>query len=550
MSRAARDAPWQWYAVVTLTALLGSLASLGNRFAQDDIPVIVDNPRLHSLPALWHRFAESYWPPEVAAVLYRPVTTTAFTIQWVLGDGSPWTFHFVSILLLICIAGLVLACLRRLLPAAAAGIAALLFAAHPVHVESVGNVSGQSELWAAGFVLAAVLLYLQARMRGEVPGAGRWTAIVALGALAVFSKEHGAVIIGLLLAAECTVVADGRSVGARLRALWPGHLALALVLAGYVAARAAVLGSVVGEVAHIVLRGAGLGQRILTMLAVVPEWLRLLLFPAHLQSDYMPQELTLATGFGPDQLLGALLLVVAFWLAWRARRPAPAVTLGLLWIGIALFPVSNLVVLTGVLLAERTLFLPTVGAVLLLGGALTWWRQTASPLSFRAAAVVTGLIALLVVAGTLRSALRQSIWRDNPTLFAQAVEDAPLSYTAHWAQAGVLWRSGLQRQAELEYRMALRLYDRDANLYEDFGDRFIEHGLCIQAAQFMRQALAQMPGKWKARSKLIFCLLSLDSLSAAQAELTLKRVRGEPDVALVGQVVDSVLRGRSTSARE
>lgn len=549
MNRAARDAPWQWYAVVTVTALLGSLTSLGNRFAQDDIPVIVDNARLHSLASLWHRFAESYWPPEVAAVLYRPVTSAAFTIQWVLGDGSPWTFHFVNTLLLICIAGLVLACLRQLLPAAAAGIAGLLFAAHPVHVESVGNVSGQSELWAAVFVLAAVLLYVQPRMRGEAVGMSRWAAIVVLGALAVFAKEHGAVLIGLLFAAECTVTADTRSLRTRLRVLWPGYAALALVVAGYVAARAAVLGSVVGEVAHIVLRDAGPWQRVLTMLAVVPEWLRLLLVPVHLQSDYMPQEISLATGFGPDQLLGALLLVAAIWLAWRARRMAPAVTLGLLWIAIALFPVSNLVVSTGVLLAERTLFLPSVGAVLLLGGALTWWRRVARPLSFRAALVVTGLMALLVVAGTLRSAFRQSIWRDNPTLFAQAVEDAPLSYTAHWAQAGVLWRSGLQRQAELQYRMALQLYDRDANLYEDFGDRFIEHGLCVQATQFMRQALAQMPGKWKARSKLIFCLLSLDSLPAAQAELALKRERGEPDVALVGQVVDSVLRGHSPTAR-
>ncbi len=186
--------------------------------------------------------------------------------------------------------------------------------------------------------------------------------------------------------------------------------------------------------------------------------------------------------------------------------------------------------------------------MLLLGGALTWWRRVARPLSFRAAVLVTALVALLIVAGTLRSAFRQSVWRDNPTLFAQAVEDAPLSYTAHWAQAGVLWRSGLQRQAELHYRMALRLYDRDANLYEDFGDRFIEHGLCIQAAQFMRQALAQMPGKWKARSKLIFCLLSLDSLPAAQAEFALKRERSEPDVALVAQVVDSVLRSHPQAA--
>lgn len=547
MSGAARDTPSRWYAVVALTALLGSVTSLGNRFAQDDIPVIVDNPRLHSLAVLWHRFAESYWPPEVAEVLYRPVTTTAFTLQWVLGNGSPWLFHLTNIVLLVIVAGLTLACLRQLLPAPAAAIAALLFAAHPVHVEAVGNVSGQSELWAAGFVAGAVWLYLHARL-GRGLTVGRWAAIVALGALAVLSKEHGAVLIGLLLAAECTVVANPPSVSTRWRELWPGYLALALVLAGYVAARAAVLGSVVGEVAHIVLRDAGPGQRGLTMLAVVPEWVRLLLIPAHLQSDYMPQELSLASSFGPDQLLGAVLLAAASLLAWRARRSAPAVTLGILWIAIALFPVSNLIVSTGVLLAERTLFLPSLGAVILLGGALTWWRRAGSPLAPRAAVAVAAVIAVLVLAGTVWSALRQSVWRDNPTLFSQVVEDAPLSYTAHWAQAGVLYRAGLQRQAEVHYRLALQLYGRDANLHEDFGDRFFEHGLCTQAVQYMRQALAEMPGKWKARSKLIFCLLRLDSLPAAKAELEQKRTRGEPDVALVSQVVDSALRSHAPTS--
>jgi Tfp pilus assembly protein PilF len=144
---------------------------------------------------------------------------------------------------------------------------------------------------------------------------------------------------------------------------------------------------------------------------------------------------------------------------------------------------------------------------------------------------------------------RYTAWRDNPTLFAQAVEDAPLSYTAHWAQAGVHYRNGLQRQAELHYRMALQLYDADADLHEDFGDRFFEHRLHTQAALFMRQALAREPRKWKARSKLIFSLIQLDSLPAAEAELALKRARGEPDAALVSEAVDSALRSRRAAPR-
>jgi len=544
MTAAQPEGSWRWYATVALAAVLGAATSLGNRFAQDDIPVIVENARLHTLTGLWHRFAESYWPPEVVAVLYRPLTSIGFTLQWVLGDGSPFLFHLVSIGLLVAVSLLTLACLRRLLPGAAAGLAALLFAVHPVHVEVVGNVSGQSELWAAGFAVLAVLLYLQGRQEAGL-GPARWVAIVGCAAGAVLSKEHGIVVIGLLVAVEWAVIADARGAGARLRQLWPGYLALALVVAGYLAARNAVLGGVVGEVPHVVLRQADTAQRILTTLAVVPEWLRLLVLPLHLQSDYMPQELSLATGFGPDQLLGVLLVLGALLLAWRARGPAPAVTLGVLWIGLALLPVSNLLVPTGVLLAERTLFLPSAGAVLLFGGVLAWWRAATPPLSLPVARLTAASLLLLVAAALVHSARRQHIWRDNPTLFARAVEDAPLSYTAHWAQAGVLYRNGLQRQAELHYRMALQLYDADADLHEDFGDRFLEHGLCEQAAHFMRQALAREPRKWKARSKLILCLIRLDSLPAAQAELAIKQARGEPDVAAVRQVVDSAARDRA-----
>ena len=68
------------------------------------------------------------------------------------------------------------------------------------------------------------------------------------------------------------------------------------------------------------------------MLGVVPEWLRLFAWPAHLQADYSPQEITGALDWGAAQTLGLFILAAAVIGALAARRSAPVVTFGIMWI--------------------------------------------------------------------------------------------------------------------------------------------------------------------------------------------------------------------------
>ena len=69
-------------------------------------------------------------------------------------------------------------------------------------------------------------------------------------------------------------------------------------------------------------------------------------------------------GLGGVELLGIALLILAGALIWATLRRAPVVAFGITWMAVTLFPVANLVVPTGIVLAERTLFLPSVGFVL------------------------------------------------------------------------------------------------------------------------------------------------------------------------------------------
>jgi hypothetical protein len=102
-SRRRRIQSLAWIAIVLL-AVLASLTGIRNGFVLDDVPVIFENHRLHSLIDAWRLFGQTYWPPEEGASLYRPLTAVAFSIEWAIGHGSPLPFHIANIVLYALVA--------------------------------------------------------------------------------------------------------------------------------------------------------------------------------------------------------------------------------------------------------------------------------------------------------------------------------------------------------------------------------------------------------------------------------------------------------------
>ena len=510
-------------AAVLVVAIAASATSLGNGFTYDDRPLIVENERVHSLSGVPRLFGQTYWPQQNGAALYRPVTMTLFAVQWAAGDGSPKIFHAVNVLLYALVAVAVAALLLELLGRDRRGhvialASAALFAAHPVHVEAVGNVVGQSELVVALALITATIIYLRARARG-VLDAPRIVAIVALYLVACMSKEHAVVFPALLLAAEVTILYSTQAAGTRRRALASiGILGVAGL--AFLGLRASVVGGITGEFAHLAWGDATVGDRVLTMLRVAPEWVRLLLWPARLSADYSPRQIEVVHEFTSAAFTGALVVIGVAAIAALSWRRWPMITFGILWAAIALLPVSNLIVASGVLLAERTLFLPSVGVVIAVAGVL---HMIAERLSFetlprwrRSAAFA--VLTLIVVAGTMRSAQRQRIWRDNPTFFAQMLEDAPLSYRAHWARGAQLFDAGDKQEGEIELRLAAELFPRDPDLIEDLASRYLRAGLCVPAVPRFRQVLEMVPERSSSRMGLVACLLRDGNHAAAAAE--------------------------------
>jgi hypothetical protein len=518
---AGADHPNGWFALgvsIAVLALLSSATGLGNGFAYDDRWIIVENDRVHSLHQAWRIFNETYWPNIRGAALYRPLTILLYAVQWTVGHGSPKAFHAVNVALYVTVSVLVLWLALQCLPRGAAWVAAALFAVHPVHVEAVGNVVGQAELWTALTMVGAVALYVRDRRNG-LPLARR-SALLILGSyvFGMLVKENAIVLPALIVAAELFLVKDRRPWRERADPLTSLMVWMGLLAAVFLWVRVRVTGEVGGDVSHPALHNLGMGARSLVMLGLVPEFGRLFVWPAQLYADYSPQAVPIDTTWQPDAVAGALMLAclgVLFLICWRR---APIVSFGLAWLAIGLAPVSNVLIPTGILLAERTLLVPSVGVVLIAGFAVARLlpQLATQPRLVRLAA--GGALALVLTLAASESAERQYTWKSGMSVFQTLVTDAPLNFKSHYTYGGWLFEQKRSMDGEREWRKAIALMPDYDGVYVDLAHKNREGHICRAAIPNYQKGLSIEPSRPLARVGLVACYLELAQWHRARSE--------------------------------
>lgn len=440
--------------------------ALQNGFAYDDVAIVAGDPRVHNF-AIGEILTNGWWADDGHA-LYRPLTTISFALDWsVLPQGTA-LFHLVNVVLHAGASALVALLIARFWTPAGALLGGILFAVHPVHVEAVANVVGRAELLAAVFSLGACLVWLAS---SEDARAGfRRTIVPALFALALFSKESAVMLPAVLplldlAAGELRV----REAAAYVRRNFAAYALLAVVAIAYIVARAAVLGDAGGperlDPSLEVIESTG--ARIMTALQAWPVWLRLLILPTTLLADYGPRILAPIEVYEREVLLGAviLLLLVGGGLV-AIRRGAGRTALALLWFPVTILPVSNLFFPIGVLVAERTLYTPSVA--LSFGAAALMLRWQDLPLARRrlAAAGLTAVLALFAV----RSMVRVPEWESTDRIMLALVRDRPDAFRGQWHMARMARTAGNPDEALRAYGRALELWPhRQRMVFEAIG---------------------------------------------------------------------------------
>jgi len=470
--------------------------SLANGFAFDDNPIIRDNLPLHSLKSLPGALAAPYWPGEhgQSLALWRPLATAAYGLEWTLWDGAPVGFHLFNVLLHGAVTALVVLLLAELMPVAGAFVAGLVFAVHPIHVEAVSNVVGRAEVLSAFFFLAACILLLRA---GERLKPARLLLVLLLYGLAFLTKESAITLVGIvfLLDASRRELTLG-NLGPYLQRRWPLYLGLLGVAGLILWARFLVLGNVARPFPPL---GADLLEdvpRIWTVATTWPHIIRLLFFPKALVVDYGPAVIPLAFGWNPGNIVGVVMVLALLTLSlvtWRSgteMKPGSlssrALGFGVLWFVVTLSPTSNIFFLSGILLSERTLYLPTVGFVAVMGWVVLRLHRERPRLTPALVAV-----ALVLLGG--RSWSRTPTWKNDLEVFNTLIAEHPESGRSQWILGDLYWAAGRRTEALRAYRVAIGILGGHYSLMTELGRTFLGAGYYDAAGVVLTYAWRDRP---------------------------------------------------------
>jgi len=491
-----------WPFVVALVAGAVYFNTLSNEFALDDLPLVRNNPTIRSLSETGRQFLRPYWPVEgEAAGLYRPVTSVSFIVNHAVTGPGPTGYHAGNLFLHMLVS---LLCWYVARPAGkyygTALLAALLFAVHPLHTEVVANIAGRAELLAALWILAAWLAHRRATdSRGG--GVGLLWSSVAAGCylLGLLSKEH--VVLAPVLFVLDDLLRRREQEGA-FAVPWAAYAFYLPAVAIGLASRVFVLGGIHGpqNVAYIDNPAAfgGILVRLATAGWVQVKYLIVFLWPVSLSSDYSFDAIPLVESARDPRLWAGLLWAAAlaglFVVGWRRSRP---IALGVaVWV-LFFLPTANLFFASGVLMAERLAYLPSLGGCLILGHLGAWAATRGRSEDGRARrAVVTAVILIaLVVLGLLsaRTIRRNPVWRNNATLALHDVNVMPRSAKLHAGAAIVLHARGELAAAEAEYRRAVEIYPGYAQMFYNFGELLAQQGSSEEAIRYLRRATELSP---------------------------------------------------------
>ena len=187
--------PWAVSLGLVALALVAHSRSVTNGFIWDDDYYVTQNGALHTLAGL-----RAIWADPSATPQYYPLVHTTYWLEYHLWGLEPAGYHAVNVLLHAGSTLLVYQVFRRL-GLATAGLAAALFAAHPLGVESVGWITERKNTLSLFFALLAMLAWLEYRFPardGEMKG-GWLGAAVTLFTLGLLSKTVVSMLVPTLL---------------------------------------------------------------------------------------------------------------------------------------------------------------------------------------------------------------------------------------------------------------------------------------------------------------------------------------------------------------
>ena len=387
-----------------------------------------------------------------------------------------------------------------------AGFVAAIFALHPLHVESVAWISERKDVLSAFFWLLTMLAY--AWYAGS-PKLGRYLVVLGLFVLGLMAKPMLVTLpLVLLMMDYWPLRRFGK--GFDWKFVYEKIPFFALVaVSSYITYRAQERGEMVSS-----LDVLPLGQRLANALMTYVVYLAKAVWPQKLAAYYPHPGATWPVW----QVVGsAVLLACVTYLAIRAARNRPYITVGWLWYLITLVPVVGVVQVGLQARADRYTYIPLIGVLVIVAWAIPDLllpkaaRKSDAP---RLGALVASAV-LVIIALTAVTYRQIGYWRDGEALFRRAAAVTERNWFAENALGGILLKKGEPEEAVERLQRAIEIQPGYAGNYLNMGMAMDRMGRLDEAISNYRECLRLHPNDEYGHNNLANCLFKKRDLAGA-----------------------------------
>jgi tetratricopeptide (TPR) repeat protein len=508
--------------IIAAFAFLIYAQTISFNYTLDDHPVTDQNKYTKmgfaGIPTLlktdyWYGLESNHRGP-----VYRPASLVLFASIWQFFHDSPQVYHLFNVLFFACSCCVLFLTLCLLFenkfgnaPTLFPFVCSILYAAHPIHTEVVCNIKSMDEILCFLFGLLAITAFVKSSSKDSI-------LYFILGGISFFisllSKETG---ITFLLTIPLALLVF---TGIKMKKLLIISIELLLILAIYLIIRHQVLLSVSMNTSttylfNSVVAAPDFVSREATVFYILLRYILLLIYPISLTCDYNYSMINIQSLSNLPVIAGILINVGLVIYALINLRKKSIVSFAILFYFITVAPVSNLFFNNGATMAERFMYMPSLGFSMLCTMLFIKLMRKETlektynnlydlfSMNSRLFMIVFGIFFLYSV----KTLSRTMDWEDNATLFSHDVEISDKSATAHiiWGKELLLTLApketnpGLQKayisKSLIEFDKALKIMDtlKFAGLYNNKGCALAESGRLEEAINAFQKEIDWNP---------------------------------------------------------
>ncbi|XP_023224570.1 transmembrane and TPR repeat-containing protein CG4050-like [Centruroides sculpturatus] len=512
MNRSPNDKRLSLHSIaVAIAAISCYYPSLQGDLVFDDIAAIKDNRDVRSHTPISNLFVHDFWGTpihkEQSHKSYRPLTVLTYRWNYWLHGLQPWGYHAVNLLLHALVSLLYLRLCQRFLPIQDALVAALYFAVHPIHSDAVASIVGRTELLSAIFYIAAILSYMSSIYPDQKNKKERRCGVcfaIIYATVGTLCKEQALTSLIVCIAIDIFIFNQVHinrkcfySMCRRKSSPWWNLVPVRINL---IAASFIII---------LILRvklmdyhfpyfnrldnpavGCNFIIRTLTQNYLVAFNAWLMAFPYSLSCDWSTESIPLVDSYVDSRNIATIFIyiIITLLVFQGISFDSKVLKLALVMLIVPYLPASNLLFHVGFVVAERVLYLPSMGMGMIFALGVNKLRSYGK---FKVA--LNGAICFLLLTYCFRTARRCYDWETDYALYKSGLQVNPRNVKLLNNVGQVVEKLGKYKEAIGYYIKAISTCPEDVTAYLNLGNVYTKLKRYQEAEKAYQHAKSLLP---------------------------------------------------------